>query len=103
MTQWLAFFVAFMIRTCRSRASLQLEVAALRHQLTIYKEQGRRPRIRPADRLLWSLNLALVVRVEEGAVFCSATDGARVAEEAIPGLLAKFESRGQARPAENCA
>jgi hypothetical protein len=55
MTRWLVFFVAFMTRTCRSRASLQLEVAALRHQLAIYKEQGRTPRIRPADRLLWSL------------------------------------------------
>lgn len=55
MTRWLIFFVTFVSRTCRSRASLQLEVAALRHQLTIYKEEGRRRRIRPADRLLWSL------------------------------------------------
>jgi hypothetical protein len=55
MTRWLVFFVAFMTRTCRSRASLQLEVAALRHQVAIYKVQGRTPRIRPADRLLWSL------------------------------------------------
>ena len=55
MSRWLVFLVAFMTRTCRSRASLQLEVAALRHQLAIYKKQGRRPRIRPADRLLWSL------------------------------------------------
>lgn len=55
MTRWLVFFVTFVTRTYRSRASLQLEVAALRHQLAIYREEGRRPRIQPADRLLWSL------------------------------------------------
>lgn len=55
MTRWLVFFVAFMTGTCRSRASLQLEVAALRHQFAMYKERGRSSRIRPADRLLWSL------------------------------------------------
>ena len=48
------FLVTLVARTCRSRVSLQLEVAALRHQLALYKEQGRRPRIRPTDRLLWS-------------------------------------------------
>ena len=35
--------------------SLRLEVAALHHQLAIFKEEGSRPRIRLADRLLWSL------------------------------------------------
>ena len=55
MTRWLIFLVAFMTRTFRSRASLQLELVALRHQLAMYKGQGLRPRIRPADRLLWSL------------------------------------------------
>ena len=54
MTRWLLFLMAFIAGTCRSRVSLQLEVAALRHQLALYKAEGRRPRIRPADRLLWS-------------------------------------------------
>jgi hypothetical protein len=48
------FLVTWVARTCRSRASVQLEVAALRHQLALYKEEGRRPRIRPTDRRLWS-------------------------------------------------
>jgi putative transposase len=39
----------------RTRLSLQLEVAALRHQLSVYQLKRRRPRIAPADRLLWSL------------------------------------------------
>jgi hypothetical protein len=32
--------VTYVARTCQSRASLQLEVAALRHQLEVYKEEG---------------------------------------------------------------
>ena len=54
MIRWLSFLATFIAGIFRSRASLQFEVAALRHQLALYREQGRRPRIRPADRLLWS-------------------------------------------------
>ena len=36
------------------RASLCLEHLALRHQLTVYKQTGARPRLRPADRLFWA-------------------------------------------------
>jgi hypothetical protein len=39
MTRWLVFLVAF-ANWGRSRASLQLEVAALRHQLAIYKDRS---------------------------------------------------------------
>ena len=38
----------------RSRLSIQLESLALRHQLAVYRRATRRPRIRPADRILWS-------------------------------------------------
>jgi putative transposase len=38
----------------RSRAALQLEILALRHQLPVYQQAGRRPRLQPADRLLWA-------------------------------------------------
>jgi putative transposase len=38
----------------RSHLALQLEILALRHQLTIYKRTVKRPRIRPADRMFWS-------------------------------------------------
>ena len=54
MARWLIFLVTWVARTYRSRVCLQLEIAALRHQLALSKEEGRRPRIRPADRLLWS-------------------------------------------------
>ena len=42
-----------LVSVVRSRAALQLEVLALRHQLVIYQQGGRRPQLRPADRLLW--------------------------------------------------
>ncbi len=34
--------------------SLQVEIVALRHQLALYHESVRRPRIRPGDRVLWT-------------------------------------------------
>jgi putative transposase len=40
--------------TARSRAALQLEVLALRHQLQVLERSRRcRPRLSRADRLLW--------------------------------------------------
>jgi hypothetical protein len=41
-----------MVALLRSRASLQLEILALRHQLAVLQGAGRRPRLKPADRLL---------------------------------------------------
>ncbi len=39
----------------RSRATLQIENAALRHQLAVLQRQARgRPRLRPVDRLFWA-------------------------------------------------
>jgi hypothetical protein len=53
----------------RSRLSLQIEIIALRHQLTIYRRSVRRPQIRPADRLLWSWLLRHWARWREALVF----------------------------------
>jgi putative transposase len=38
----------------RSRLSLQLEVVALRHQLSVYQRSSTRPSIQPGDRALWA-------------------------------------------------
>jgi len=38
----------------RSRLALQVEVLALRHQLAVYQRARQRPRLRPADRVLWA-------------------------------------------------
>ena len=37
-----------------SRLSLQLEVVALRHQLTVYQRTTKHPQISSGDRILWS-------------------------------------------------
>src|SRR6266496_1545226 len=38
----------------RSRAALQLEVLALRHQLAVYQRRHQRARTQVVDRLLWA-------------------------------------------------
>ncbi len=55
MAHILCFLSSLLTSTFRSRLSLQLEIAALRHQLSTFRLHGQRPRIEPADRLLWSV------------------------------------------------
>ncbi len=55
MARILCFLSSLLTSTFRSRLSLQLEIAALRHQLSTFRLHGQRPRIEPADRLLWSV------------------------------------------------
>jgi len=49
------FLISLFASSARTRLSLQLEIAALRHQLSLYQHEQRRPRITGADRLLWSI------------------------------------------------
>jgi transposase InsO family protein len=46
---WAAVFASF-----RSRAALQLEILALRHSLGVLQRSVKRPKLTPADRLLWA-------------------------------------------------
>lgn len=50
----IAALLAFVATLFRSHTSLRLENLALRHQLAVYKQTVRRPRLRPSDRLLWA-------------------------------------------------
>ena len=45
--------LAFVTSTFRTRLSMQAEILALRHQLAVYQNSKKRPRLKPADRLLW--------------------------------------------------
>jgi hypothetical protein len=38
----------------RSRAALQLEILALRHQISVLQRSVKRPKLTSADRLLWA-------------------------------------------------
>lgn len=51
VTWALLLFVAIWFR---SRLSMQLELVALRHQLSLYKQSNSRPQIQAADRFLWA-------------------------------------------------
>ena len=50
-----SFVISFVMSALRSRLSLQLEIAALHHQLSVYQRAQRRPAIASSDRLLWSI------------------------------------------------
>ena len=47
-------FPALLTLPFRSRLSLQLEILALRHQLTVLQRTQTRPRIQAADRIFWA-------------------------------------------------
>jgi putative transposase len=44
----------FVVSLFRSQAALRLENLALRHQVAVYKQTLRRPRLRSSDRLFWA-------------------------------------------------
>jgi putative transposase len=44
---------ATLLASFRSRAALQLEILALRHQLGVLQRSVKRPKLTAADRLLW--------------------------------------------------
>ena len=55
MARVLCFLLALLTSSLGSRLSMQLEIAALRHQLATYRLRTQKLHIAPADRLLWSL------------------------------------------------
>src|SRR3954453_20754800 len=46
--------IASLSASFRSRAALQLEILALRHQLGVLQRSVQRPQLTPSDRLLWA-------------------------------------------------
>jgi putative transposase len=50
---------AFFSASFRSHAALQLEILALRHQLAVLQRSVKRPKLTPADRILWAWLCAL--------------------------------------------
>ena len=48
-----ALFATF-LASFRTRAALQLEILALRHQLSVLHRSVKRPKLNPTDRLLWA-------------------------------------------------
>jgi len=46
--------LSFVVSFFRTRAAMQLEILALRHQLTVCHRPTKRPRLHPADRVFWA-------------------------------------------------
>jgi hypothetical protein len=57
-TAVLSAFCAFLAASLRSRAALQIEILALRHQLNVLQRSVKRPRLSAIDRWLWCAYLA---------------------------------------------
>jgi len=51
---WLVSLLGCLAATLRSRAALQVENLALRHQLAVLRRGSKRPQLRQTDRLLWA-------------------------------------------------
>ena len=55
MTEFIRRCVGLLTTMAQSHAELQTENLALRHQFFFYQRRVKRPKVRPADRILWSL------------------------------------------------
>ena len=53
MPSVISAMLAYFASWCQSRHTMQLEILALRHQLVVYQHSIKRPRLQPAERLLW--------------------------------------------------
>ena len=55
MVELIRLFASFLRAALKSRAGLQAENLALRHQLCVLQRSVKRPKVKPADRIMWSL------------------------------------------------
>lgn len=53
--EFIRLCVGLLTAMAKSRAEIQTENLALRHQLCVYQRSVKRPKVRPSDRILWSL------------------------------------------------
>jgi hypothetical protein len=85
----------------RSRAALQLEILALRHQIGVLQRSVKRPKLTAADRLLWAWLATAWRDWKSGAFIMKASYGDRLASQGIPLVLDVENSPWQARAADN--
>src|SRR5262245_34071815 len=72
----------------RTRASLQVEILALRHQIAVLRRsQHRRLRLNSADRLLWVWLSRLCSQWRSVLLIVKPRNGHRLAPQRIPSLL----------------
>ena len=93
MARVLCFLSLLLTTTFRSRLSLQLEVAALRHQLSTYRLKGQRPKIGTTDRMLWSVIAQLWSQWRKALFFVQPRTAIVWQHKKFWGILAGTESR----------
>ena len=83
----------FMLRSCfQTRASMQIEILALRHQLAVLQRRtNKRASLRTADRLLWVLLFAGMGAVALSAGHRQARNSNCVAAKGVSIILALEE------------
>lgn len=55
MFEIIGLCISLIASLLKSQAGLRAENLALRHQLCVYQRSVKRPKVQPADRILWSL------------------------------------------------
>ena len=99
MTPIIRALLAFAVSLVRSRASLQVEILALQHQLAVYHRSIRRPRVCPSDRLFWSWLARGWTRWREVVVFVPPATGLAWQRKRFRDHWARLSRREPGRPA----
>lgn len=83
----------------RSRAAVELEILALRHQIGIVQRAAnRRPRLNPADRVLWVASFPNLEGLALGTCYRQTRDGDRLVPPRISSVLDPEGSVGESAP-----
>ena len=69
MSEFTRLWAGFLVGLFKPRAALQTENLALRHQLCVYQRTVKRPKVKPADRVLWSLLAKAWAGLKDALVF----------------------------------
>ncbi len=91
--------VAFVRSLFRSRLAMQVEILALRHQLGIYQRTCARPRLKPADRMLWAWLSGAWPGWREALVLVKPETVIAWETQEVPKVLDEAEPFGEARAA----
>jgi hypothetical protein len=51
---WMSAILVSLLGSFRSRAALQFEIVALRHQINVLRRSAKRPKLTDADRVFWA-------------------------------------------------
>jgi hypothetical protein len=83
----LSALLASALSVFRGQAALHLEILALRHQLGVLQRSVKKPKLTPADRLLWGVAVRILARLAVCPHHREAGDRDRLAPEGLSTFL----------------